>query len=88
MNNEAKDILKWQGMLSEMEEVTAAVVEPPEEEKTGEVPTKEDAIKWLKDNENPSDYRVEKAARDNGWDYVSFEEVIFSLASDYAKEQK
>jgi len=87
MNNDAKDILKWQGMLNEMEEIAVAAAEP-EEAKTGEVPSKEDAIKWLKDNENPSDYRVEKAARDNGWDYVSFEEVIFSLASDYAKEQK
>ena len=86
MNNEAKDILKWQGMLNEMEDVelVAGAAEP---EPRGKVPERDEVLKWLKDNENPSDYRVKMAAEEKGWDYVSLEEVIFSIASEYARKK-
>lgn len=50
-------------------------------------PTREDVIAWLKENPNPKDSQVHAWAEELNYDTHKLESIIYTLASDYAKEK-
>lgn len=52
------------------------------------VSAKQKVVEWFKENPNPSDAKIHSLAKKMGIDKHKFEEIIYSIVTDYVKSLK